>query len=291
MPDTDTDHDHEADEHDEHDDDESVLLTETTDGSVLPPDDESDELDESDEDDEALDIEDLDDSDTDDDLDTDDTDDDEFDGGIHRDTDRELDVDEDDTGEGFDTTHEDVATASGFEPATVDTGIDPYADSEIDAEDDEPIVEPETDLVGDPDDDVVDEPDVFAEPDVVDAAEVSELDTSTEPGDDVVPETDPYDTGAVERLGLDRPVDPGTGSFEDRWGSIQAGFIDDPQGAVEDASLLLTEMWAEVERAIKDQRQGVDGRWQGTECSTDDLRTVMQRYRDLYTRLLDISAA
>ena len=85
-------------------------------------------------------------------------------------------------------------------------------------------------------------------------------------------------------------MDPGAGSYQDRWGAIQAGFIDDPRRTVESAGALVAEIWDETVRAITDQREGVDHRWQSTESSTDDLRAVMQDYRELYTRLMRFSS-
>jgi hypothetical protein len=85
-------------------------------------------------------------------------------------------------------------------------------------------------------------------------------------------------------------MDPGTGSYQDRWDAIQAGFIDDPRRTVESTSALVAEIWDETVRAITDEREGVDRRWQSTESSTDDLRAAMQDYRDLYGRFMRFSS-
>jgi len=99
---------------------------------------------------------------------------------------------------------------------------------------------------------------------------------------DRAPEPDP-----VQRLAPVDPgaaLDPGSGRYEDRWASIQAGFIDDPRRTVESASALVSEIWDETARTINDEREGVDGRWQSADSSTDDLRMAMQDYRALYAR-------
>jgi len=129
-----------------------------------------------------------------------------------------------------------------------------------------------------------------AEP-VVDTDEADELATP-EPAH----ESDSVDAAAVDRtpgsdplqrlapVGPDTALDPGAGSYQDRWGAIEAGFIDDPRRTVESASALLTEVWDETVRAITNEREGVEARWQSTESSTDDLRVAMQDYRALYAR-------
>jgi len=129
-----------------------------------------------------------------------------------------------------------------------------------------------------------------AEP-VVDTDEADELATP-EPADesdrvddvavDPTPESDPLKRLAP--VGPDTALDPGAGSYEDRWGAIEAGFIDDPRRTVESAGALLTEVWDETVRAITTEREGVEARWQSTESSTDDLRLAMQDYRALYAR-------
>ena len=115
-------------------------------------------------------------------------------------------------------------------------------------------------------------------------------------------ETDGSDPVAIDRTPGSDPVqklapvdpetalDPGTGRYEDRWAAIQAGFIDDPRRTVESASTLLAEVWDETVRTLTHEREGVDGRWQSTESSTDDLREVMQDYRALYTRYVGFTS-
>jgi hypothetical protein len=98
------------------------------------------------------------------------------------------------------------------------------------------------------------------------------------------PEADPVQR--VAPVGPDTAIDPGAGSYQDRWGAIQAGFIDDPGRTVESASALVAEIWDEIERSITDEREGVESRWRSTDSSTDDLRAVMQDYRDLYDRFM-----
>jgi hypothetical protein len=119
-------------------------------------------------------------------------------------------------------------------------------------------------------------------------AELAEEADSDPVAVDRTPGSDPL--AKIAPVGPDTAMDPGTGSYQDRWGAIQAGFIDDPRRTVESASALVAEIWDETVRAITDEREGVDGRWQSTESSTDDLRVAMQDYRDLYARFMRFSS-
>jgi len=118
-------------------------------------------------------------------------------------------------------------------------------------------------------------------------SELVETDEAYEP--DSTPGSDARDKLAP--VGPDSAVDPGTGSYQDRWGAIQAGFIDDPGRTVESASALLAEISDDITRAITGEREGIDGRWRTTESSTDDLRVAMQDYRALYGRLTSFPPA
>jgi hypothetical protein len=115
------------------------------------------------------------------------------------------------------------------------------------------------------------EPQLADDPDRVEAAE-----------DERGFEPDPVQKLAP--VGPDTALDPGTGSYQHRWDAIQAGFIDDPHRTVESASALVAELWDETVRALVDEREAVDGRWQNAESSTDDFREAMQEYRALYAR-------
>jgi hypothetical protein len=160
--------------------------------------------------------------------------------------------------------------------------VDPVAD-----DDEAPVEEaPETSWSLDQDavdEDVDDEPDAVDEPELLDADE-SEQSEAFESAD----EPDPVQKLAP--VGADTALDPGTGSFEDRWSAIQAGFIDDPRRTVESADALVTEVWDETVRALTQEREGVEARWQGTDSSTDDLRAVMQDYRALYVRYVSFTS-
>jgi len=93
----------------------------------------------------------------------------------------------------------------------------------------------------------------------------------------------------LEPADPDSPLDPGTGTYQERWSVIQGGFVDDPHRTVESAGALVTQMWQELERAIAEQRAALDDGWSDG-SSTDDLRTAFRAYRDMFNRLTDLLA-
>jgi hypothetical protein len=196
----------------------------------------------------------------------------------------------------YDSVQENEEPAGNDDPTDeqYDLGTDTDADV-ADADMEEPVEdEPETtwsrehDAVDEDTDDAEDvEPELVA---------VDEADAPAEP--ELPDEPDRIDADAVDRtpesvplqklapVGPDTAIDPGTGSYQDRWGAIQAGFIDDPGRTVESASALVAEIWDEIERSITDEREGVESRWRSTKSSTDDFRVAMQDYRALYDRFM-----
>ncbi|MBA2471497.1 MAG: hypothetical protein DLM61_04305 [Pseudonocardiales bacterium] len=68
-------------------------------------------------------------------------------------------------------------------------------------------------------------------------------------------------------------------ALRDEWQRVQGTFVDDPQRAVREASML-------VERTLEEIRVNVtSGHTSGT-ISTEDLRVNFQRYREFFQRLL-----
>jgi hypothetical protein len=94
---------------------------------------------------------------------------------------------------------------------------------------------------------------------------------------------------AVPTVGPDAPIDPGIGTYRERWNAVQGSFVDDPLGTVESAGALVAEIWQEIERSIAEQRDALDGAW-GAGSSTDDLRTAFLSYRDMFDRLTALLA-
>jgi hypothetical protein len=76
-------------------------------------------------------------------------------------------------------------------------------------------------------------------------------------------------------------------SLRSQWESLQAGFVDEPRQAVEQADRLVTEAIDELAKGFSSQRQGLERQWHGEqEASTEDLRQAFRRYRSFFDRLL-----
>lgn len=87
-----------------------------------------------------------------------------------------------------------------------------------------------------------------------------------------------------------RILDPQKSSELDaRWNEIQPRFVDDPQAAVGDADRLVADTIEAITTSLDADRAKLEERWNaGEEPSTEDLRQLLQRYRELFARLLDV---
>ncbi len=81
--------------------------------------------------------------------------------------------------------------------------------------------------------------------------------------------------GEAQRVGLLNDV---TGMREE-WQRVQAAFVDDPQRAVQEASVL-------IDRTLDEIRANVGSGHPSDAVSTEDLRVSFQRYREFFQRLL-----
>jgi len=78
--------------------------------------------------------------------------------------------------------------------------------------------------------------------------------------------------------------------FQRRWDSIQAGFVDEPRHAVEEADSLVSELIQTLSDGFSNERRHLEEQWSsGQEVSTDDMRRGLQRYRSFFQRLLSQS--
>lgn len=76
-------------------------------------------------------------------------------------------------------------------------------------------------------------------------------------------------------------------SLRQRWDDVQAGFVDDPQNAVQQAHGLVTELVDELVRTFSQERTTLEGQWKGGgSADTETLRVALQRYRSFFNRLL-----
>jgi serine phosphatase RsbU (regulator of sigma subunit) len=72
-----------------------------------------------------------------------------------------------------------------------------------------------------------------------------------------------------------------------RWTDIQAGFVDEPRRAVEQADSLVAEVMQQLAQAFSEARSGLERQWDhGDDVNTEDLRQALRRYRSFFDRLL-----
>jgi len=84
-------------------------------------------------------------------------------------------------------------------------------------------------------------------------------------------------------------ADDETSELRRSWDGIQAGFVDEPRRAVEDADHLVAATMKRLAEIFADERQRLEGQWdRGDDVSTEDLRVALQRYRTFFTRLLSV---
>jgi hypothetical protein len=79
--------------------------------------------------------------------------------------------------------------------------------------------------------------------------------------------------------------------LRNRWGNIQAGFVDEPQNAVKQADELVAMTMKRLAEGFSEQRNKLERQWAGGgDASTEDLRQALRKYRIFFERLLTIQA-
>jgi hypothetical protein len=74
-----------------------------------------------------------------------------------------------------------------------------------------------------------------------------------------------------------------------RWDDIQAGFVDEPRQAVQDADSLVAETMQQLANTFARERGNLEQQWgRGDNVSTEDLRLAFRRYRSFFKRLLSV---
>ena len=70
---------------------------------------------------------------------------------------------------------------------------------------------------------------------------------------------------------------------------VQAGFVDEPRKAVEQADGLVASTMKRLAESFARERANLEQQWdRGDNISTEDLRIALQRYRSFFHRLLAI---
>ena len=78
--------------------------------------------------------------------------------------------------------------------------------------------------------------------------------------------------------------------LQHRWLVTQAQILDDPRDAVREAGLLIGDAMQFVTSTFTDHRDRIEREWKHNDSmSTDELRTVMRRYRNLFQYVLSAS--
>ena len=119
---------------------------------------------------------------------------------------------------------------------------------------------------------------------------------------DVSPSEAPAPTGAAVPAGSpSRPAaagvrDVAAGGRTDqdptgRWHEIQAAFVDDPRRSVELAAGLTDDSASALVTAVQDRLTALQSTWQGGDDDTEQLRSVLREYRDLWMRLGEFSVS
>jgi hypothetical protein len=169
---------------------------------------------------------------------------------------------------------------TGYEPSVADPGADP----------DGPRGESVVTEPGEPRDDpdpaaeeaVAEDADAEAESADVPPAPVAEPSADTTPADTAVVAATPVAADADALLGsLD------AGDIRNRFLDIQAGFIDEPRQAVEEAGRFVDDLLRQVADALQQQRGQLAGATE--EASTEDLRLALRAYRQFVDRLLGLA--
>lgn len=78
-------------------------------------------------------------------------------------------------------------------------------------------------------------------------------------------------------------------SLRDRWRDVQAGFVDEPRRAVQDADALVADLMQRLAETFANERTSLEGQWDRTgDVSTEEMRVALQRYRSFFDRLLSV---
>jgi hypothetical protein len=134
--------------------------------------------------------------------------------------------------------------------------------------------------------------------DIAQGNRAEERESQTEQGDaNLQQRREPVDISSARAQGAGRsggdttPLFPDNelGDLRTHWDRIQAGFVDEPRKAVEEADSLVASTMKRLAEVFAQERSKLEGQWdRGDNVSTEDLRVALQRYRSFFQRLLSI---
>ena len=124
----------------------------------------------------------------------------------------------------------------------------------------------------------------------------AENQAGAEPRDDTRAETRPGAARRDEPPAEARPDADGeplfaeqdAGTFRASWQSIQAGFVDEPRRAVEQADKLVAEVIQRLAQVFAAERAALEAVWSAGDVETEQLRVALRRYRSFFDRLLSV---
>jgi hypothetical protein len=74
-----------------------------------------------------------------------------------------------------------------------------------------------------------------------------------------------------------------------RWDRIQAGFVDEPRAAVQQADELVASAIKRLAEGFAEARSNLEGQWsRGDEVNTEELRIALQKYRSFFHKLMSV---
>jgi hypothetical protein len=91
-----------------------------------------------------------------------------------------------------------------------------------------------------------------------------------------------------EGVSANQPLFPETvaSEFRSKWDRIQAGFVDEPRTAVQQADELVAQVIKTLAESFANERNRLEGQWdRGDQVSTEELRVSLQTYRSVFQRL------
>lgn len=77
--------------------------------------------------------------------------------------------------------------------------------------------------------------------------------------------------------------------LRNKWSDVQAGFVDEPRRAVQQADSLVADVMKRLAEGFANERASLEHQWdRGDNVTTEDLRVALQRYRSFFDRLLSV---
>ena len=112
----------------------------------------------------------------------------------------------------------------------------------------------------------------------------------TEPWrEEQTPAKDPRSSSLVDNDATPLFAKDEAAELRGKWDGIQAGFVDEPRRAVEEADNLVAAAMTRLAEIFATERKELEAQWdRGDDVTTEDLRLALRRYRSFFSRLLSV---